>query len=164
MSVVGVRVFRLVLLLYPAEFRRRYGDDMVQLMIDQQRHDRRPVSLVLMDEAIDAARTAPRMRWESPMKIGFLEGSRVQQLHADARFDHMDMCGGEPTAWWRIECSHCHTDFVTWNTRRRHCSEDCRIEAKRALKRARQAARAAGGSTAEVVTSSPDEHSESVDA
>jgi hypothetical protein len=30
-SAAAIRVYRLVLLLYPAEFRRRYGDEMVQL-------------------------------------------------------------------------------------------------------------------------------------
>jgi hypothetical protein len=66
-SAVAIRAYRLMLLLYPAEFRRRYGDDMVQLMIDRQRHEARRTSLILLDETYDAVRAAPRMRWESPM-------------------------------------------------------------------------------------------------
>ena len=66
-STAVFRLYRLVLLLYPAEFRRRYRDDMVQLLLDRQLHDQRRASLVLLDETFDAVRTAPRMRWESPM-------------------------------------------------------------------------------------------------
>jgi hypothetical protein len=66
-SAVGVRLYRLVMLLYPAEFRRRYGNDMVQLLIDRQLHDGRPASSVLLHETFDAVRAAPRLRWESPM-------------------------------------------------------------------------------------------------
>jgi len=66
-SAAVVHLYRLVLLLYPAEFRRRYGDDMVQLLIDRQRHEQRRASLVLINETIDAVRTAPRLRWESSM-------------------------------------------------------------------------------------------------
>src|SRR5262245_5677593 len=108
---------------------------MVQLLIDQHLHDRRPASWVLLHETFDALPTAPRLRWESPMKIRFLEGSRVQNLYSEGRLDHMDMTGGEPTAWWRIECSHCHTEFVTWDTRRQYCSDECRTEGKRTRKR-----------------------------
>jgi hypothetical protein len=149
MSVTGIRAFRLVLRLYPAEYRREYGEDMVQLFIDQQLHDRRPASALFLHETFDAVRTALRMRLESPMKIGWLGGSRVQNLHAQGRLDHMDMCGGEPTAWWRIECSHCLKDFVTWDTRRRFCSDQCRTENKRARKQARVAARCATTSRAD---------------
>ena len=56
-----------LLLLYPADFRRRYGDDMVRLLIARLRHDERRAALGLLDETFDAVRTAPRMRWESPM-------------------------------------------------------------------------------------------------
>jgi hypothetical protein len=66
-SAAVVRLYRLVLLLYPAEFRRRYRDDMVQLLLDRQIHEQRHALLVLLDETFDAVRTAPRMRWESPM-------------------------------------------------------------------------------------------------
>jgi hypothetical protein len=66
-SAAVVRLYRLVLLLYPAEFRRRYRDDMVQLLVDRQLHEQRRASLVLLNETFDAVRTAPRMRWESPM-------------------------------------------------------------------------------------------------
>jgi hypothetical protein len=74
------------------------------------------------------------------MRIRWLGGSRVQNLYAEGRLDHMDMTGGEPTAWWRIDCSQCHTDFVTWDTRCRYCSDECRTEGKRARTRARVAA------------------------
>ena len=67
MNTVVVRLYRLVMLLYPAEFRRRYGDDMVQLLIDRQLHDGRAALSVLLHETFDAMRAAPRMRWESPM-------------------------------------------------------------------------------------------------
>ena len=67
MSAAVFRLYRLVLLLYPAEFRRRYRDDMVQLLLDRQVHEQRHASLVLLNETFDAVRTAPRMRWESPM-------------------------------------------------------------------------------------------------
>jgi hypothetical protein len=62
-----MRLYRLLLLLYPAEFRRRYGDEMIQLLIDRQLHEQRTTSLALLNETVDAVRTAPRMRWESPM-------------------------------------------------------------------------------------------------
>ena len=62
-----MRLYRLLLLLYPAEFRRRYGDEMIQLLIDRQLHEQRTTSLALLHETVDAVRTAPRMRWESPM-------------------------------------------------------------------------------------------------
>jgi hypothetical protein len=66
-SAAAIRVYRLMLSLYLAEFRRRYGDDMVPFMIDRQRHKARRTSLILLDETDDAVRAAPRMRWESPM-------------------------------------------------------------------------------------------------
>jgi hypothetical protein len=66
-SGAAVRLYGLVLLLYPADFRRRYQDEMVQLMIDRHRHDARRQSLVLFEELYDALRAAPRLRWESPM-------------------------------------------------------------------------------------------------
>jgi hypothetical protein len=66
-SATAIRLFRLVMLLYPREFRRRYGDQMVQGMIDQHRHQARRTSSVLLHETFDAVRAAPRMRWESPM-------------------------------------------------------------------------------------------------
>jgi hypothetical protein len=67
-SATAIRLFRLVMLLYPREFRRRYGDQMVQVMIDQHCHQARRTSGVLLHETFDAVRAAPRMRWESPMK------------------------------------------------------------------------------------------------
>jgi hypothetical protein len=66
-SATALRVYRLLLVLYPAEFRRRYGDEMIQLLIDRHRHEQRPTALALLHETVDAVRTAPRMRWESPM-------------------------------------------------------------------------------------------------
>ena len=67
MSPTALRLYRLLLVLYPAEFRRRYGDEMIQLVIDRHRHEQHSTSSVLLHETIDAVRTAPRMRWESPM-------------------------------------------------------------------------------------------------
>jgi hypothetical protein len=67
MRAATIRLYRLVLLLYPAEFRRRFGDEMIQLSIDRQLHEQRTTSLALLHETVDAVRTAPRMRWESPM-------------------------------------------------------------------------------------------------
>lgn len=67
MNTVGVRLYRLVMLLYPAEFRRRYGAEMVQLLIDRQRLEGRHAPAVLLHETFDAVRAAPRMRWECPM-------------------------------------------------------------------------------------------------
>ena len=67
MSAAAIRLYRLLLLLYPAEFRRRYGDEMIQLLIDRQLDEQRTTSLALLHETVDAVRTAPRMRWESPM-------------------------------------------------------------------------------------------------
>ena len=67
MSATAIRLYRLLLLLYPAEFRRRYGDAMIQLLIDRQLHEHQTTSLALLHETVDAVRTAPRMRWESPM-------------------------------------------------------------------------------------------------
>ena len=67
MSAAAIRLYRLLLWLYPAEFRRRYGDEMIQLLIDRQLHEQRTTSRALLHETVDAVRTAPRMRWESPM-------------------------------------------------------------------------------------------------
>lgn len=64
---IAIRVYRIVLLAYPSQFRRRFSDEMVQLLIDRGRHDRRSEWRILLDETFDAARAAPRMRWESPM-------------------------------------------------------------------------------------------------
>lgn len=67
MTANARRLFRLLLLLYPAEFRHRYGDDMLRLQIDRQRNEGRRTSSILLDEFSDAVRAAPRQRWESPM-------------------------------------------------------------------------------------------------
>jgi hypothetical protein len=66
-TAASIRLYRLVLFMYPTEFRRRYRDEMIQLLLDRQRHEQRPPALTLIHETIDAVRTAPRMRWESPM-------------------------------------------------------------------------------------------------
>lgn len=60
-------LYRLALLAYPARFRREYGDAMQQALRDQVSHDNRSTLWVLTRELTDVARTAPRMRWESPM-------------------------------------------------------------------------------------------------
>ena len=63
-SATAIRLFRLVMWLYPWEFRRRYGDQMVQVMIDQHRHEARRTSGVLLHETFDAVR-AVRNEMES---------------------------------------------------------------------------------------------------
>jgi hypothetical protein len=63
----AIRLYRLLLLAYPAEFRRHYRAEMIQLMIDERRHGTRPTWRILLRETFDAARTAPQMRWESTM-------------------------------------------------------------------------------------------------
>jgi hypothetical protein len=66
-SAVAIRVYRLVLFAYPAEFRRGSGAEMVRLLIDRRRHEACSEWRILLDETVDAAHAAPRMRWESPM-------------------------------------------------------------------------------------------------
>jgi hypothetical protein len=56
-----------VLLAYPSQFRRGFGAEMVRLLIDRRRHEARSEWRILLDETVDAAHAAPRMRWESPM-------------------------------------------------------------------------------------------------
>jgi hypothetical protein len=67
MSSTSIRLYRLLLIAYPAEFRRHYRAEMVQLMLDQRRHGARATWRILLTEAFDVARTAPQMRWESTM-------------------------------------------------------------------------------------------------
>jgi hypothetical protein len=66
-SAIAVRLYRLVLLAYPAQFRRGFGAEMVRLLIDRRRHEAYSEWRILLDETVDAAHAAPRMRWESPM-------------------------------------------------------------------------------------------------
>jgi hypothetical protein len=40
---------------------------MVRLLIDRRRHEARSEWRILLEETVDAARAAPRMRWESPV-------------------------------------------------------------------------------------------------
>lgn len=67
MSAIAIRLYGLVLLAYPSQFRRGFGAEMVQLLIDRRRHEVRSEWRILLDETVDAAYAAPRMRWESPM-------------------------------------------------------------------------------------------------
>ena len=67
MSSLAIRLQRLLLHAYPSAFRREFGADMVQLMIDQHRYEGRSPWRSLRTETFDAARSAPRMRLESPM-------------------------------------------------------------------------------------------------
>ena len=60
-------LYRLALHAYPARFRREYGDAMQQTLRDQVAYEHRSALRVLTRELTDVARTAPRMRWESPM-------------------------------------------------------------------------------------------------
>jgi hypothetical protein len=66
-SAIAIGLYRLVLFAYPSQFRRGFGDEMVRLLIDRRRHEGRSEWRILLEEAVDAARAAPRMRWESPM-------------------------------------------------------------------------------------------------
>jgi hypothetical protein len=66
-NAAAIRIYRLMLLAYPRRFRRHHGDDMVRTLIDQHRFGARSASRILLHEAIDTARTASRMRTESPM-------------------------------------------------------------------------------------------------
>jgi hypothetical protein len=63
----ALRLYRLVLLAYPASFRREYGSEMEQLLIDRHRHDGSAAGRIVLREILDAVQTAPRMRWETPM-------------------------------------------------------------------------------------------------
>ena len=67
MSALAIRLYRLVLLVYPSQFRRGFGAEMVRLLIDRRRHEARSEWRILLEETVDAAHAAPRMRWESPM-------------------------------------------------------------------------------------------------
>lgn len=67
MSPAARRLYRMVLFAYPAPFRREYGREMEQLVIDRHRDDREAEGWVVLREIVDAARSAPRMRWETPM-------------------------------------------------------------------------------------------------
>ncbi|HUH08119.1 MAG TPA: hypothetical protein VML96_09970 [Egibacteraceae bacterium] len=67
MSPTGLRLYRLVLLAYPAEFRRTYGEPMAQTFGDRLRDGDVTLSRLMLTEAFDAARAAPLMRWESRM-------------------------------------------------------------------------------------------------
>jgi hypothetical protein len=64
---VAIAVHKAVLLAYPSEFRHAYGDAMVQSLVDRHRHDGTRLMALMVREVVDAARVAPRMRWESPM-------------------------------------------------------------------------------------------------
>jgi hypothetical protein len=66
-SAIAIRLYRLVLLAYPSQFRRGFGVEMVRLLIDRRRHEARSQWRMLLEETVDAAHAAPRMRWESPM-------------------------------------------------------------------------------------------------
>lgn len=67
MSRLAIAVFRVVLLAYPASFRRDYREAMVQSLVDRHRHDELRQLPLVVGEIVDAARAAPLMRWESPM-------------------------------------------------------------------------------------------------
>ena len=67
MSPIARRLFRLMLHAYPKEFRRSYGDAMLQTVIDRHGHDGLSWSRLVAREFFDATRVAPLMRWESPM-------------------------------------------------------------------------------------------------
>jgi hypothetical protein len=66
-SAIAIRLYRLVLVAYPSQFRQGFGAEMEQLLVDRRRHEARSEWRILLDETVDAVRAAPRMRWESPM-------------------------------------------------------------------------------------------------
>lgn len=67
MNRVALAVYKVVLFAYPSEFRHAYGAAMVQSLVDRHRHDGVRLMPLIAGEVVDAARAAPRMRWESPM-------------------------------------------------------------------------------------------------
>jgi len=67
MSPFSRRLFRLMLHAYPKEFRRSFGDAMLQTVVDRHSHDGLSWSRLVARELFDATRVAPLMRWESPM-------------------------------------------------------------------------------------------------
>lgn len=67
MNRVALAFYKAVLLAYPAEFRRDYGDALVQSFVDRHRHGGDHLVPLVLSEVVDAARVAPLMRWESPM-------------------------------------------------------------------------------------------------
>ena len=67
MNRVTVRLLRVMSRAYPAEFRRDFADDMVQVAIDRHRHEHISAWRILLDEAYDVVRAAPPQRWESVM-------------------------------------------------------------------------------------------------
>jgi hypothetical protein len=64
---VARSLHRVVLRMYPREFRDAFGDDMVQNFLDRRRYERRSSFGLLAAELVDAASVAPTMRWENPM-------------------------------------------------------------------------------------------------
>jgi hypothetical protein len=73
MDRLAVLAHKLVLFAYPAAFRREYGAAMTQLMLDRRHLEGTPLLPLVLGEVLDVARTAPLMRWESPMnRIVFL--------------------------------------------------------------------------------------------
>lgn len=62
-----IHLYRLVLLAYPSQFRRGFAAEMVRLLNDRRRHEACSQWRILLQETVDAAHAAPRMRWESPM-------------------------------------------------------------------------------------------------
>lgn len=67
MNRFAVRTLRILTFAYPADFRRRYIDDITQLAIDRHRHDHVSAWRILADETADTLRTAPLQRWETTM-------------------------------------------------------------------------------------------------
>ena len=67
MRPLVARTLQLVLRAYPAEFRRSYGDAVLQTVADRHDHEGVSWTRILAPEFLDATRVAPLMRWESPM-------------------------------------------------------------------------------------------------
>lgn len=64
MNAFSRRLHRLILRTYPPGFRREFGEEMFQLVVDRQRFEHIPAWRLLLGEITDAGRSAPRLRWE----------------------------------------------------------------------------------------------------
>lgn len=81
---VSERVYRLLLLAYPSDFRREYGSCMVQLFRDccrdNTRDSRSGLSRLWLRTLLDLVQTAPKEHWENLRK----ENSVMKHLRNDA--------------------------------------------------------------------------------
>jgi hypothetical protein len=103
-SPAARRLFRLVLLAYPASFRREYGGEMEQLLIDRDRHDGRGAGRIMLGEILDAVCIAPRLRWETPMNrvviIAVIAAVAIAALLAGAALALIPLAVVALAAWY----------------------------------------------------------------